>query len=115
LSAERGSSRDTIAGSGLVEAVVAMAGNLELTAVLDKIVLSACELTGARYGALGVVGDQGDGADDRRLLTGFHQHGIPHAQHAEIGEDPHGKGVLGLLINDPRPLRLTDISAHPVS
>ena len=92
-----------------------MAGNLELAAVLDKIVLSACELTGARYGALGVLGGQGDGAGGRRLLTGFHQHGIPDAQHAEIGEDPHGKGVLGLLINDPRPLRLTEISTHPAS
>ena len=113
--AEWASSRETTAGSGLVEAVVAMAGNLELTAVLDKIVLSACQLTGARYGALGVLGGQGDRADGRRLLTGFHQHGIPDAQHADIGEDPHGKGVLGLLINDPRPLRLTDISAHPAS
>jgi signal transduction histidine kinase len=113
--ADRASSGDTITGSGLVEAVVAMAGNLELTAVLDRIVLSACELTGARYGALGVLGGQADGADGRRLLTGFHQYGIPDDQHAEIGEDPHGKGVLGLLINDPRPLRLTDISAHSAS
>ena len=104
---------DLMAGSALVEAVVALAGNVELTAVLDQIVLSACELTGARYAALGVL--RGGGADGQRSLAGFHPTGIPEEQHAQIGEDPHGRGVLGLLIADPRPLRLADISAHPAS
>ena len=69
---------------------------------------SACELVGARYGALGVIGPD-------RLLHDFIVHGISDELHAKIGDLPHGRGVLGLLIDDPRPLRMPDITQHPQS
>ena len=70
--------------------------------------VAACRLVGARYGALGVIGD------DRRLVE-FITHGISPAEHAAIGDLPTGRGVLGLLIEDPRPVRMPDITKHPQS
>ncbi|SCF33870.1 GAF domain-containing protein [Micromonospora chaiyaphumensis] len=92
----------------LLDAVVGIGSDLDLRSTLQRIVASACELVGARYGALGVIG-----AD--RLLHDFIVHGISDELHAEIGELPHGRGVLGLLIDDPRPLRMPDITRHPRS
>jgi GAF domain-containing protein len=65
-------------------------------------------VVGARYGALGVIGSD-------RLLTEFITHGIGPELHPKIGDLPHGRGVLGLLIEDPRPLRMPDITQHPRS
>ena len=62
----------------------------------------------ARYGALGVIGPD-------RTLVEFITHGLDAAQHAAIGELPRGHGVLGLLIEEPRPIRLPDITTHPRS
>jgi signal transduction histidine kinase len=92
----------------LLDAVVAIGADLEVHATLDRIVAAACQLVGARYGALGVIGE------DRRLVE-FITHGISPAEHAAIGALPTGRGVLGLLIDDPRPVRMPDITRHPRS
>ncbi|HLV57627.1 MAG TPA: GAF domain-containing protein [Natronosporangium sp.] len=90
----------------LLDAVVAIAGDLDLHAMLTRIVESACQLVGARYGALGVIGP------DRRVVE-FVTLGVSEEERAAIGDPPAGRGVLGLLIEDPRPLRLADITQHP--
>ncbi|WP_176732012.1 GAF domain-containing sensor histidine kinase [Micromonospora rhizosphaerae] len=92
----------------LLDAVVGIGSDLDLRITLQRIVQSACELVGAEYGALGVIGPD-------RMLHDFVIHGISPELHAKIGELPHGRGVLGLLIDDPRPLRMPDITQHPKS
>lgn len=92
----------------LLDAVIAISSDLDLHSVLDRIVVSACRMTGARYGALGVLGNSGD-------LVDFVTSGFSPDQHEAIGELPHGKGILGLLIDEPRPLRLQRLDAHPAS
>lgn len=92
----------------LLEAVVTVSRGLELETVLHHIVETAIELVDARYGALGVLGDDGRIA---RFLTV----GLSDEQIAAIGPYPTGHGVLGELIRHPVPLRLHDLSAHPVS
>jgi signal transduction histidine kinase len=93
---------------GLLEAVVAIGGHLELEVVLRHIVAAAVELVSARYGALGVVGEGGQ-------LVEFVPVGLDESQIAAIDHWPEGRGLLGKLITDPRPLRLPDIAAHPDS
>ncbi|HEY3007483.1 MAG TPA: GAF domain-containing sensor histidine kinase [Micromonosporaceae bacterium] len=92
----------------LLDAVVAISSDLDLHSTLERIGAAACELAGARYGALGVIGH------DEKLID-FITHGIDPETHAAIGDLPTGRGVLGLLIQDPRPVRLPDISQHPQS
>lgn len=92
----------------LLDAVVAISSDLDLHSVLDRIVVSACRMTGARYGALGVLGHSGG-------LVDFVTSGLTDEQHAAIGELPRGKGILGLLIEEPHPLRLRLLQAHPAS
>jgi signal transduction histidine kinase len=92
----------------LLEAVVAMSSDLDLPGVLQRIVVSATELTAARYGALGVIGQDG-------LLTEFVTTGLDEGERERIGDPPHGRGILGLLIRHPEPLRLRDLQAHPQS
>jgi signal transduction histidine kinase len=92
----------------LLEAVVAVGGNLDLEIVLRKIIETAVPLVQARYGALGVIGDDG-------RLTEFIPVGLDEAQIAAIDHWPEGHGLLGTLIRDPRPLRMPDLSAHPES
>ena len=92
----------------MLTAVIAVASDLSLPVVLQRIVESAASLVGARYGALGVLGDTGG-------LSDFVTVGIDDATVASIGPLPEGKGLLGRLIVDPRPLRLADLSAHPDS
>jgi GAF domain-containing protein len=78
-------------------------------AVLDRILHEARDVTGARYAALGVL-------DERRTeLERFLTLGLDDATHRAIGELPRGRGVLGVLIADPRPLRLTEVGNHPQS
>jgi signal transduction histidine kinase len=93
----------------LLDAVVGIGSDLDLRSTLQRIVEAACALAGARYGALGVIGA------DRTELVDFITHGIDPATHARIGDLPHGRGVLGLLITDPKPVRLPDIRNHPDS
>jgi two-component system, NarL family, sensor histidine kinase DevS len=92
----------------LLEAVVGVASDLELETVLRRIVEAAVTLVDAQFGALGVIGD---GAQ----LAEFIPVGLDEAAIARIDHWPEGKGLLGLLIRDPRPLRLTDIGSHPQS
>jgi GAF domain-containing protein len=92
----------------LVEAILMVASDLELDETLRRIVGAAVELTGARYGALGVRGDG-------NTLVDFVYQGVDESTRAEIGDLPRGRGVLGVLFDDPRPLRLNDISAHRAS
>jgi signal transduction histidine kinase len=92
----------------LLDAVVGIARDLDLHSTLVRITEAACRLVAARYGALGVIGP------DRRLAE-FITFGITPEQHAAIGALPTGKGVLGLLIADPRPVRMPDITRHPQS
>ncbi|MFD0968350.1 GAF domain-containing sensor histidine kinase [Plantactinospora endophytica] len=92
----------------LLDAVVGISTDLDLHSTLDRIAAAACRLAGARYAALGIVGPD-------RQLTEFITHGIDPATRARIGDLPHGRGVLGLLIADPRPVRMPDITRHPQS
>jgi signal transduction histidine kinase len=89
----------------LLDAVVSIGTDLDLHSMLQRIVRAACGLADARYGALGVLGEAG-------MLVDFITHGVDAAQRARIGDLPSGHGVLGLLIDDPRPIRLNDIAEH---
>ena len=91
---------------GLFSAVVSVAAGLELGATLRRIVQSAVDLVDASYGALGVLGPDGQ-------LTEFVHVGIDQATQAEIGDLPRGRGILGLLVNHPVPIRLDDMTSHP--
>lgn len=88
----------------LLDAVVGLAADLSLDSVLQRIVTVACKLTDAKYGALGVLG----AGPDRRLRE-FVTHGLDPAHRRAIGELPRGRGILGVLIDDPRPLRLSQL------
>ena len=94
----------------LLDAVVTMAADLTLDGVLARIVAIASSLVDAQYAALGVL----DVGPERRLRTFIH-HGMGADEVAEIGALPTGHGLLGLLIDEPRPIRLHDIAAHPAS
>ena len=86
-----------------------LVADLDLESVLRSVLDAASELTGARYAAIGVL------ASDRRTLERFLTLGIDSEKQQEIGDLPRGRGVLGVLIDDPRPLRLADVGAHPKS
>ena len=92
----------------LLEAVVAVGSDLDLEVVLRRIVEAAVELVDARFGALGVIGEGGK-------LVEFVPVGLDEEEIAKIHHWPEGRGLLGELITDPRPLRLPDMSAHPRS
>jgi signal transduction histidine kinase len=96
---------------GLLEAVVAVGSGLDLESTLRRIVEAAVRLVDATYGALGVIGDKSEG----KRLAEFIPVGLSEEEIARIHHWPEGRGLLGLLIDDPRPLRLADIAAHPRS
>ncbi|MEV4624222.1 GAF domain-containing protein [Asanoa sp. NPDC049573] len=93
---------------GLLHANQLIIGDLALPAVLRRIVEAARELVGARYAALGVVSPRGG-------LAEFIHSGMPEDAVDVIGHLPEGKGLLGALIDDPRPIRLRDIADDPRS
>jgi signal transduction histidine kinase len=93
----------------LVSAVLLIESGLELVGVLKRIVEAATELAGARYGALGVLDPS------RTALSEFVTVGLDDETIARIGHRPDGKGILGLLITDPQPIRLADLGEHPSS
>jgi signal transduction histidine kinase len=93
----------------LVDAGVAIASELSLDALLQRLVEKAAELTGARYAALGVI-DRSGGGLERFVTTG-----IDAETHAAIGDLPRGRGILGALIRDASPLRLHDLGEDPRS
>ncbi len=98
------STRDRV--RALLEAVLAVGSDLDLQTVLRRITEAASTLADARYAALGVIGDDG-------LLSQFITVGIDEQAHARIGALPRGRGVLGLLIRQPEPLRLDDLGKDP--
>jgi len=91
----------------LIEAGIAVTSELSLDAVLQKIVEAAATLTGARYAALGVIDPSG------RALERFLTTGVDAETYERIGDLPHGRGILGVLISDAHALRLRDLSADP--
>jgi signal transduction histidine kinase len=93
---------------GLLQAVVAIGSGLDLESTLRRIVQAAVELVDAGYGALGVIGEGSK-------LAEFIPVGLSEDQIGAIDHWPEGRGLLGLLIDDPRPLRLADIATHPGS
>jgi signal transduction histidine kinase len=95
--------------SALLDAVMAVTADLELADVLTRIVHSACDLVDAKYGALGVLGPDGE------HLVDFVTQGITQAKREAIGDPPRGHGVLGWLIREGRPRRLQDVASHPDS
>ncbi|WAU79818.1 GAF domain-containing protein [Streptomyces sp. Qhu-G9] len=102
--------RPSLALPRLLEAVLGVGSDLELRATLQRIVDNAAGLTDARYAALGVLapGDHG--------LAEFCTTGLPEAERARIGHPPDGRrGLLGVLVREPAPLRLTDLAADPRS
>jgi signal transduction histidine kinase len=92
----------------LFDAVMAISSDLDLHGVLSRIVEAATALTEARFGALGVVGPENH-------LVEFVTSGVSDEDRRRIGDLPHGRGILGLLITDPRPIRLKDLKDHPSS
>ncbi|HAW10933.1 MAG TPA: hypothetical protein DCX12_07705, partial [Chloroflexi bacterium] len=99
--------------SRLLDAVVALSADLSLPNVLRRIVEAAAEVSGARYGALGVIGPEQAGLEGG--LVEFVTTGLDAEAIRAIGDLPHGRGLLGLLITDPKPQRIRDIGAHPAS
>src|ERR1700761_8106413 len=93
---------------GLVEAMLAVSSGLELEDTLRSIVHMATHLVDARYGALGVH-------DEAKRMVRFVHEGFDDETIRRVGHLPEGKGVLGLLIDDPRPVRLGNIADHPAS
>lgn len=93
----------------LLQAVLLLQGDLALGDLLRHLVEEATSMTGARYGALGVLDESRTG------LAQFITVGISPAEEAKIDHRPKGLGLLGLLISDPKPMRLADLHAHPES
>jgi signal transduction histidine kinase len=93
----------------LLDASVAIASDLSLDSLLDRLVKTAATLTGARYAALGVI--DRSGVQLERFVTA----GIDDETHRAIGELPHGRGILGALIAEATPLRLRELGDDPRS
>ena len=93
----------------LVEAVLSISADLDLATVLQRIIDAAADLVDARYAALGVLDEERTG------LSQFVTTGLDAETHRAIGELPKGHGILGLLIVDPKPIRLPDLREHPDS
>ncbi|MEV7189518.1 GAF domain-containing SpoIIE family protein phosphatase [Kitasatospora sp. NPDC093102] len=97
--------------SSLLQAVLAISRDLELPIVLRRIVTTAMDLVGARYGALGVLDEDGT------RLADFIPAGLDEDERSRLAGTPlpAGRGLLGRLIHDPQPLRVDDIAVHPAA
>jgi signal transduction histidine kinase len=93
----------------LVHEFPSLVAELRLDAVLHKVADLAAEVIGARYAAVGLL------APDRRTLDSFTVSGLSDAEKQAIGALPVGRGILGLLIREGHPIRLTDLGEHPAS
>jgi signal transduction histidine kinase len=93
----------------LLDAGRSLISELDPEAVLQRLLEVARDVTGARYAAIGVLDERREGLE--RFVTV----GIDAETHRQIGDLPRGRGVLGVLITDPRPLRLADVGTHPRS
>jgi signal transduction histidine kinase len=91
----------------LLEATIAMGLSGSLEELLQRLVDSARDVVGARFAAIGVLSPDGG------ALAAFVTSGLSVIERARIGDLPRGRGLLGLLISDPRPIRTKDISRHP--
>jgi signal transduction histidine kinase len=100
---------DTDRLRALVETGIAINSELSLDGVLERIVEAAARVTGAQYAALGVIDRTGSGLE--RFVT----YGMTPEVATQIGDPPHGRGILGVLIDDARPLRLHDLTEDPRS
>jgi PAS domain S-box-containing protein len=92
----------------ITDAVIAISSELSLDLVLRRIVDLAREIVGARYAALGIPDTHGG-------LASFLTSGMGEEEIEKIGDLPRGKGILGLLLREPKSIRLTDLSTHPAS
>lgn len=104
-----GRSRMSRTARSVVDLARSVLSDLDLETVLHRVIESARELTGARYAALGVLGES------RRELSRFITSGIDDSTREQIGALPRGRGVLGELITNPAPLRLKEVGGHPRS
>jgi signal transduction histidine kinase len=93
----------------LLEVGRTLVTELDLSVLLDRVLETAREVTGARYAALGILNDR------RTELEQFLTSGVDEETHRAIGDLPRGRGVLGVLIEEPEPLRLPDVGHHPCS
>ena len=93
----------------ILDATLLIEGDLELPVLLNHVVEEARSMTGARYGALGVLNDE------RTALADFITVGLGADEEERIGPRPSGKGVLGLLVSNPEPLRLAHLGRHEES
>ncbi len=93
----------------LLEVGRSLVTELDLKIVLDRVLETAREITGARYAAIGVLNER------RTELAQFLTSGFDEETRRKVGELPRGRGVLGVLIEHPEPLRLDDVGAHPRS
>jgi signal transduction histidine kinase len=93
----------------VLELARSVLGDLDVEAVLERVLSAGRELTGARYAAIGVLDE------DRTALARFITQGLERGERDRIGPPPHGRGVLGELIEHPVPLRLDEVGDHPRS
>ncbi|MHB8380377.1 MAG: GAF domain-containing sensor histidine kinase [Acidimicrobiales bacterium] len=91
----------------LLDAILMIEAEVDLAVLLRHFVEEACSLVNARYGALGVLNNARSGLDE------FVTVGLSESEEVRIGPRPTGRGVLGLLITEPTPLRLHDLALHP--
>jgi len=91
----------------LLSAGIAIFSEHSLGTVLQRVVDSARDVIGARYAALGVLNDEGTGLSD------FVTSGITMEQREKIGALPSGKGLLGVVIRQPKAIRVGDLARHP--
>jgi signal transduction histidine kinase len=91
----------------LLDAGRSLVSDLDVDGVLDQLLHAAVDVTGARYAALGILDSR------RERLERFVTLGVDDAVRGEIGDPPRGRGVLGALITDPRPLRLDSVADDP--
>ena len=91
----------------LLAATAPLITEVSLDGVLRRVVHVAAQVIGARYAAIGVVGPDG------KTLESFTAHGIDLELEEKIGSPPRGHGILGLVLRDARPIRLSDLTKHP--
>jgi signal transduction histidine kinase len=91
----------------IIEAMLLIGADLDLADLLRHVIEEARSMTGARYGAIGVLNEE------RTALAEFITIGLDPEAEQRIGNRPKGLGVLGLVITEPQPLRITDVNAHP--
>lgn len=101
--------RDSRRLQALLEAILLIESELDLNELLTHIVSQASQLVGARYGALGVL------ADDGISLSRFVTHGMTPEERILVGDEPRGLGLLGTITREARSHRVASIASDPMS